>query len=245
MPFWGATNTHKAKTPTILLSDETVGETRERTEPAPAARVTTRDGAEPVAKVTTSIVSFRNMHQHGNLLVKYLEARKAIFVDALRWTVCEADGMEFDQYDTPFCRWIVLHQKGTVLGGVRMMPTTAQCGIYSYMLRDAQNGLLQDLPTDILFFPAPVEHGVWEATRFFITDVVSAQNRQRIQTLLFRAMSRTAMQQGATHVIGIVPAIWARWARRLGVRATPIGAKFSIDGTSSQAVLFRARDYLC
>jgi N-acyl-L-homoserine lactone synthetase len=152
--------------------------------------------------------------------------------------------MEFDQYDTPFCRWIVLHQFGQVLGGVRMLPTTTSCGIYSYMLRDAQKGLLEDLPRDVLFVDAPVEHGVWEATRFFITDAVPARYRQHLQKLLFRAMSRTAMQHGATHVIGIVPAIWMRWARRLGVVATPIGAPFSIDGTASQSVLFRARDYL-
>jgi N-acyl-L-homoserine lactone synthetase len=184
------------------------------------------------------------MHEYGGLLVRYLEARKSVFLDRLGWHVSEADGMEFDQYDTPFARWIVIHQFGEILGSVRMLPTTAKCGIYSYMLRDAQIGLLEGLPTDVLFLKAPVEHSVWEATRFFISDKVPARHRQQVQTLLFRAMSQTAMDNGATHVIGIVPALWARWARRLGVNATPIGARFSIDGTASQSVLFRAKDYL-
>lgn len=195
-------------------------------------------------QIKTVTMSFRNMHEYGGLLVKYLEARKSVFLDDLCWNVSETDGMEFDQYDTPFARWIVLHQFGEILGGLRMLPTIGSCGIYSYMLRDAQQGLLEDLPTDVLFFKAPVEHNVWEATRFFIMESVPAQSRQHIQTLLFRAMSQTAMENGASHVIGIVPAIWARWARRLGVNATPIGARFSIDGTSSQSVLFQARDYL-
>ena len=189
-------------------------------------------------------MSFRNMHEYGELLSAYLEARKEIFRDQLDWDVAEADGMEFDQYDTPACRWIVLHRFGQVLGGVRMMPTTAKCGIYSYMLRDAQNGILADIPTDVLFFEAPVEHSVWEATRFFITDAVPTHQRLVVQGQLFKSMSQTAMENGATHILGIVPAIWSRWARRLGVNAAPIGAKFSIDGTSSQSVLFKASDFI-
>jgi len=71
-------------------------------------------------------MSFRNIHEYGELFSKYLEARKAIFLDRLAWNVFEADGMEFDQYDTPQCRWVILHEYGEVLGGVRLMPTTAR-----------------------------------------------------------------------------------------------------------------------
>lgn len=199
---------------------------------------------ESLDQIRSATISFRNMNEYGDLLVNYLKVRKAIFLDELGWHVSETEGMEFDQYDTPSCRWIVLHQFGEILGGVRMLPTTAKCGIYSYMLRDAQNGVLVDLPTDILFFEAPVEHNVWEATRFFITDAVPARRRQAVHKLLFRSMSLTAMENGATHILGIVPASWSRWARRLGVNATPIGAKFSIDGTASQSVLFKASDFV-
>lgn len=213
----------------------------------PVARPSKRNGRGEVRvsdQIRSTTLSFRNMHEYGDLLPVYLEARKEIFRDQLDWDVSESDGMEFDQYDTPACRWIVVHRFGQVLGGVRMMPTTSKCGIYSYMIRDAQIGLLADIPTDVLFFEAPVEHNVWEATRFFITDAVPAQQRLEVQGQLFKSMSQTAMENGATHVLGIVPAIWARWARRLGVNAAPIGAKFSIDGTSSQSVLFKASDFI-
>ncbi|MEO1138464.1 MAG: acyl-homoserine-lactone synthase [Pseudomonadota bacterium] len=199
---------------------------------------------EALDQVRSVTLSFRNMHEHGALLTTYLEARKTIFLDDLGWSVAETDGMEFDQYDTPLARWVVIHQFGEILGGVRMLPTTAKCGVYSYMLRDAQRGVLEDLPTDVLFFPAPVEHSVWEASRFFITDAVPAAKRLQIQALLFRSMSQTAIENGALHVLGIVPEVWARWARRIGVKATPIGAKFSIDGTTSQSVLFAVRDFV-
>ena len=53
-----------------------------------------------------------------------------------------------------------------------------------------------------------------------------------------REMGRVARDNGASHVIGIVPAVFARWLRRLGLGAVPVGPKFSIDGTTSQAALF-------
>ncbi|WP_254443437.1 acyl-homoserine-lactone synthase [Ruegeria atlantica] len=188
--------------------------------------------------VRATTMSFRNIHEHGTLLAKYLETRKSIFIDRLKWQVGETDGMEFDQYDTPACQWVVLHEFGEVLGGVRLLPSTAQCGIYSYMLRDAQKGILTGLPTDILFFEAPVKPTVWEATRFFVTEGVSSSRRLLVQQELFHQMTIAAKNGGASTILGIVPAVWARWSRRLGVYATPVGAKFSIDGTASQSVLF-------
>jgi N-acyl-L-homoserine lactone synthetase len=193
---------------------------------------------EQADTIRSTAMSFRNMHQHGDLLVRYLEARRAIFVDRLRWNVSEADGLEFDQYDTPFCRWVVLHEFGEVIGGVRLIPTTARSGIYTYMLRDAQNGILADIPTDVLFFKAPVDPNVWEASRFFITDAVPAARRTTVQRLLFDRMTETAQANGASSILGIVPGIWSRWARRLGRDASPIGARFAIDGSWNQAVLF-------
>ena len=194
-----------------------------------------------LGRVRTTSMNFRNMHEHGTLLARYLETRKSIFIDRLNWQVGEADGMEFDQYDTPACQWVVLHEDNEVVGGVRLLPTTARCGMYSYMLRDAQKGILKSLPSDILFFEAPVKPHVWEASRFFITENILSTRRTAIQQELFRQMTVTAKEGGATNILGIVPSIWARWSRRLGVGAVPVGAKFSIDGTVSQSVLFNIK----
>ncbi|WP_237212628.1 acyl-homoserine-lactone synthase [Ruegeria lacuscaerulensis] len=188
--------------------------------------------------IRATTMSFRNIHEHGTLLAKYLETRKSIFIDRLKWQVGEADGMEFDQYDTPACQWVVLHEFGEILGGVRLLPSTARCGVYSYMLRDAQRGILRGMPTDILYFDAPVKPSIWEASRFFVTGGVSSARRLVVQQELFHQMTVAAKQGGASRILGIVPSVWARWSRRLGVGASPVGAKFSIDGTVSQSVLF-------
>ena len=39
---------------------------------------------------------------------------------------------------------------------MRLTPTTARCGIYSYMIRDAQRGLIDTIPHDLLYEEAPV-----------------------------------------------------------------------------------------
>ncbi|MDA5094642.1 GNAT family N-acetyltransferase [Aliiroseovarius sp. KMU-50] len=193
------------------------------------------------AHVKTTTLSFSTIHQHGELYVNCLKARKAVFIDQLGWDLPETEGMEFDQYDTPECRWVIVHEYGEVLGGVRLAPTTAKCGIYTYMLRDAQLGLLDNIPTDVLYFEAPVDEKIWEASRLFIASDVPAQRRHGIQSILMDAMSKSAYELGANHVIGIVPYVFSRWLRRLNLSAVAVGSKFKIDRTSSQAALFTIR----
>lgn len=48
------------------------------------------------------------------------------------------------------------------------MPTTAKCGIYSYMIRDAQRGLLDTIPANLLTDEAPVGDHIWESSRLFV-----------------------------------------------------------------------------
>lgn len=187
-------------------------------------------------KATT--ISYRNLSQYGDLLVATMEARKKVFVDRLKWDVPHTDGMEFDQYDTPEARWVAIHEFGEVLAGIRLAPTTAQCGIYSYMLRDAQKGMLDSIPTDVLFFEAPVDPNIFEASRLFISDEVPAERRLHVQSLLVTQMAASARAMGATHVIGIVPSLFSRWLRRLDLDAVAVGPRFEIDGTRSQAALF-------
>lgn len=195
-------------------------------------------------RIRATTLSFSNMNDYGDLLVSFLRARKETFIDRLGWHLPQTEGMEFDQYDTPYCRWVVIHEFGEVLGGVRLIPTTARCGVYSYMLMDAQKGILENIPTDVLFFPAPREDRIWEASRLFIANTVPAHRRHMIQTTLMDHLSRSARALGAMHVIGIVPAVWSRWLRRLDLGAVPVGPRFSIEGTASQAALFNVEKYV-
>ncbi|MDF1853975.1 acyl-homoserine-lactone synthase [Pseudooceanicola sp.] len=210
-----------------------------------AARSTlTGEETAKLGAIQVTAMSWMTMSQYGDLMLQFMRARHEVFIDRLHWNLPQTEGLEFDQYDTPEARWVAVHEYGQVLAGIRLMPTTAHCAHYSYMLRDAQLGLLPGIPDDVLFFEAPVDQRTWEATRLFIVDSVDAGRRPLVQRLLLNAMQATAAQCGATNVIGIVPSVFSRWLKRIGMDAAPVGPKFNIDGTWSQAALFGLGDRL-
>lgn len=191
----------------------------------------------PELEVRATNLSVRNLHEFGDLYPRYLEARRAVFIDQKGWQLPETEGMEFDQYDTPLARWIVIHNDADILASVRLMPTTATCGNHSYMLRDAQLGRLPGLPTDMLYDIAPVDREIWEATRLFINETVPLAHRMQVQKTLMREMVACAEAMQATHVIGIVPALFKRWLKRIGMTAEAVGPVKLIAGDKVQAAL--------
>ncbi len=185
----------------------------------------------------TTTLSFDNMHAHGDLLPALFRARKQSFIVRNKWDLPEADGMEFDQYDTPASRWIAVHHLGEVLAGIRLTPTTARVGIYSYMIRDAQRGLLDSIPSNLLDFEAPVAPHIWESSRVFVSQSVPAKMRMRVQASLMQEMIGAGRTLGATQILGLVPAVWSRWIARLQLNAEAAGPKMEIDGTMTQVAL--------
>lgn len=185
-------------------------------------------------QVTT--LSFENMHNHGELFANMLRARHQTFIVQNRWDLPEANGMEFDQYDTPASRWVTVHDNGHVMAGVRLTPTTHRCGIYTYMIRDAQRGLLDTIPADLLDRPAPVASHVWESSRVFVSREVPAKLRFRVQMQLISEMVRSARDMGATELIGIIPENSPRLARRVGLDCVPAGRVLEFDGENSICV---------
>jgi len=182
-------------------------------------------------------LSFANMHVHGELFANLLRARRESFIVRNKWDLPEANGMEYDQYDTPASRWIAVHEFGEILAGIRLTPTTARCGIYSYMIRDAQRGLLDSIPQDLLYFEAPVAPHIWESSRVFVAQSVPANKRMRVQANLMGEMVSAARMLGATQILGLVPAVWSRWIARLGLDAQAAGPKMEIDGSMTQVAM--------
>ncbi|GIT90305.1 N-acyl-L-homoserine lactone synthetase [Jannaschia pagri] len=184
----------------------------------------------------TTTLSFTNIHDHGSLFSDLLRARHRTFIEQAQWDLPQADGMEFDQYDTPASRWVAVHEYGRILAGVRLTPTTHRCGIYSYMIRDAQLGLLDSIPSDLMDEEAPVAPHIWESSRVFVCDDVPAKIRMRVQMQLIGQMVASARELGATSVIGIIPANSPRLARRVGLECVPAGPVMNIGGSESVCV---------
>ncbi len=187
-------------------------------------------------QVTT--LSFDNMHNHGELFANMLRARHKTFIQRNHWELPEAGGMEFDQYDTPASRWVCVHEFGQVLAGVRLTPTTARCGIYSYMIRDAQLGLLDSIPDTLLFDEAPVGSHIWESSRVFVAEQVPSKLRLRVQCSLIDEMVRSARELGASSLIGIVPEHSPRLARRTGIECVPAGPVIETDDGDKSVCIY-------
>ena len=192
----------------------------------------------------TTTLSFGNMHTHGELFADILRARRESFIVQRKWDLPEVDGMEFDQYDTPQSRWIAVHHLGEVLAGIRMTPTTAKCGIYTYMIRDAQLGLLDSIPSELLYEEAPISPYVWEASRVFIGHNVPSKLRLGVQARLMEQMVKTARDEGATQLLGLCPRAWMRWMRRLGYQTEHVGPCLDIAGSANQAIMMNLRPNL-
>ena len=185
----------------------------------------------------TTTLSMSNMHNFGELFPNLLRARRQSFIVRNRWELPEADGMEFDQYDTPASRWIAVHEGTEVLAGVRLTPTTARCGMYTYMIRDAQRGLIEGIPSNLLDFEAPVDPNIWESSRVFVAENVPAKSRRSVHLGLMTELIRSSRDLNAIQVLGLVPAVWPRWIGRLGLEAQPGGPVMEIDGVETQVAV--------
>jgi acyl homoserine lactone synthase len=184
----------------------------------------------------SATLSFENMHNFGELFANILRARRQSFIVQNKWNLPESLGMEYDQYDTPASRWLAVHEGGQVYGGVRLTPTTARCGIYSYMIRDAQKGLLDTIPSNLLDCEAPIDPQVWEVTRGFVLHSVPADIRRRVHMRMVLEMSRVAREMGITTMLALLPTNWTRWAARCNLDMKPAGRVMNMDGIDYQAV---------
>lgn len=182
-------------------------------------------------------LSFANMHNHGELFANILRARRESFIVRNRWNLPETMGMEFDQYDTPVSRWVAVHSDaGQVLAGVRLTPTTARCGIYSYMIRDAQRGLLDSIPADLLYAEAPIDAAVWEVTRGFVAADIPAEIRHKVRMRLVLQMLKAARDEGIRTMLALLPVNWDRWAARCRLEMKAAGREMDMGGILYQAV---------
>lgn len=170
-------------------------------------------------EVTT--VRFPQDIEKWYLVSDFLRKRKTIFVDRLKWKLFHADGMEFEQYDTLSSVYIIAHDDGEVLGGVRLIRTDqAQSTgkvVYTYMIRDACLGLLPGLPDDLCWEEPPMDPDMWEATRMAVFS------RKLQYTDLVYAINEFLKTAGAKECLFLGPPAFYRMSKMSGFDAKPIG----------------------
>lgn len=162
-----------------------------------------------------------------DLVAKFLEFRKKVFVDQMCWPLHHAEGIEFEQYDTFDTAYVIAHENGEVVGGARLKRTDKLHGRgkvrYSYMIRDAHLGLLPGMPDDLCYRAPPVDPGCWELTRF------AALPRPRLAERILEAANDYLHRIGAHECLFLGPPAFLRMAARLGWTPKPLGDVVSND----------------
>ena len=149
----------------------------------------------------TTTLSFSNLHNHGELFANLFRARKQSFIVQKNWDLPEAEGMEFDQYDTPQSRWIAIHDLGQVLGTGAYLSNLVRTWTGPFRLEEAWT--LADLEQALGDDPA-VE---WESLSIHPDTIV-----QSWPAIVLDSAHRTDWLQGrlvagsATHEMGGVRA---------------------------------------
>ncbi len=163
------------------------------------------------------IFNMAGMHRHGTAFYEFLRLRKTFFVDQLGWDIPHDEEVEMDQYDNPQAWYtLVLNDDGEVVGGARNLPTTAKWGPHSYMLKDATEGKLGSIPTDIMD-KAVVNDRVWETTRMVISDSLQTHaERSECLERIVEGIQEISTGHGATEVVCLTLPPMVRALRSLG-----------------------------
>lgn len=182
---------------------------------------------------------FLGQHRHGSALHQYLRLRKAFFVDGLGWDIPHNAEVEMDQYDNPCAHYSLVLRNGKVIGGARVMPTTAVWGRHTYMLRDAIRGELEQIPPQVM--PSDVAtDAVWECTRLVVSDAVANHaDRSRCLSLIVEGLVAVAHAHGANELMSLSPLPLMRALRQLGYAADRFGDPYVSEGDGRRYAVLR------
>jgi N-acyl-L-homoserine lactone synthetase len=163
-------------------------------------------------------VSFTEATSIGPAWSEYWSLRKAEFVDHKGWDLPHIEGVEFDWYDRPGARWIIVtDDDGRCVGGSRLLRTDAPSyGGCSYMLRDAQLGLISGIPIGMLPPNLPLDPQLFEATRFFVDRALPMKQQMLVQREIVARTASTARELGGRELIALMPSKIYRIFRRFG-----------------------------
>lgn len=161
-----------------------------------------------------------------HLVSDYLQLRKDVFLDQMGWDLFADGAAEFEQYDHFGTTYVIAVESATgqVVGGARLLrtdqasPSGSGRIVYTYMIRDAARGLLDNLPIDISRAEPPVERRTWELTR-----LVSRGTAHVAAAILMKVQSFLA-EIGAERCLFLGPKAFMRMASRMGFDPVPLGA---------------------
>lgn len=152
-------------------------------------------------------------------------ARKAVFVDLLKWDVPVLAGQyEVDQFDDPHANYIILAEPdGNHLGSARLLPTT-------------RPHILDSFYADLCCEAPPRASDIVEITRFCLDRRLCAAERRQVRDALVTALVTYALQNGITAYTAIAGMPWFRQIMTFGWDCKALGMPRDVDGKPTVAL---------
>ncbi|HEX7693952.1 MAG TPA: acyl-homoserine-lactone synthase [Sphingomonas sp.] len=152
-------------------------------------------------------------------------ARKAIFVDLLKWDVPVVAGRyEIDQFDDDHAVYLILTTRtGAHLGSARLLPTLRPHildGLYPFLCETA----------------VPRGPETFEITRFCLDRGLRAAERRRVRDTLVRALVDHALACGITRYTAIAEMAWFQQILAFGWDCLPLGLPQQVEGARLAAL---------
>ena len=155
-------------------------------------------------------------------------ARKAVFVDLLRWDVPVLDGrFEIDQFDDEHARYLILTDlDGGHLGSTRLLPTE-------------RPHLLDSLYPELCEGAPPRGPAIFEITRFCLDRRLRARERRAVRDALVAALVGHALDHGIERYTAIAELGWFQQILAFGWHCAPLGLPRVVGGQTLAALEIR------
>ena len=160
-----------------------------------------------------TIISGADAHNHPAIFEQVHALRHRVFVEEMGWEALRSsDGLEIDEFDTPYAIHHVAIRDGKVAGYQRMLPT-----IRPHLLSQDLNYLCAER--------APTGPGVWEVTRYCVAPAFR-EGRRAVGIVGSELLAATVEWATASNVTRLLYAFETSWIARavqLGFRVRSLG----------------------
>jgi len=173
------------------------------------------------------VITGANRHLYELELLAHFRLRHEIYVVERNWTnLTRPDGFERDQFDNEDATYILASEKGQIIGGSRLVPTTRP-----HLLSEVFPYL-----ASVRGLPRAVE--IYEWTRMFVV-----KNRRDGRTMggqtrgmVICGVLEHCLDNGITSLTALIEMFWLPLFHSMGWNLTPLGLPELINGEWSIAV---------
>ncbi|HEX2653234.1 MAG TPA: acyl-homoserine-lactone synthase [Xanthobacteraceae bacterium] len=164
--------------------------------------------------VDVHVITKGNRHLYERELDEHHQIRHRIYIEELRWRglTPRADLREYDQFDIPEAVYLLGIDKGRVVGGLRLLPTTG-----SHLIADVFSRFASERGV-----PRQIDIAEW--TRIFVVPERREEHGgSKVGSTVIASMIEYALQEGLSGISVFMNTFWLPKFLKYGWRVRPLG----------------------